>query len=158
MSGWDDIHYTIGHGLAICYNTTKVKVIKKSNYFGALEILPVLLEINQKIIFLVLVYRRPGPIGNFANNLMEVLDHFVAELHGEYRMIIIGDFNWDQMLPQHVSLFVPFSSHFSLHQRSNYSTHIKGGILDLVFDDKRESDVDWMFSPYSDHFILLVEL
>ena len=158
LSGWDDIHYSVGHGLAICFNTTKVKVIKRYNYIGALEILPVLLEINKEIIFLVVVYRRPGPIGNFVENLMEVLDHFIAELDGGYRTIIMGDFNWDQMLPQHVSTLVPFRSHFSLHQRSNYSTHIKGGILDLVFDDKRASDVDWMFSPYSDHFILLVEL
>ena len=62
------------------------------------------------------------------------------------------------ILPQHVPSLLPFSTYFNLHQRSNYSTHIKGGILDLVFDDKRDSDVEWMFSPYSDHFILLVEL
>jgi hypothetical protein len=157
---WDDVHHLVGHGLAVCYNTTKVKLLEKYNYIGALEILPVLLEINQEIIFLVLVYRHPGPIGNFVSNLMEVLDRLVAEnpIHEEYRTLIIGDFNWDQMLPQHVTSFAPFCSHFNLHQRSNYTTHIKGGILDLVFDDKRDTDVEWMFSPYSDHFILMVEL
>ena len=109
---------------------------------------------------LVLLYRPPGPIGNFVTNLIEVLDRLVTEnpIGSEYRTMVIGDFNGDQMLSQHVSSLLPFSSYFNLHQRSNYSTHIKGGILDLVFDDKRDSDVEWMFSPYSDHFILLVEL
>ena len=62
------------------------------------------------------------------------------------------------MLPGHVESLFPFSTHFNLFQRSNYSTHIKGGILDLVFDDKRDNDVQWMFSPFSDHFVLLIDL
>ena len=158
---WDDIHHSQGHGLAICYNTTKVKLINKEfNYFGTLEILPALLKIDQKMIFLVVVYRRPGPIGNFINTLMAVLDQLIMEnpITEEYRMLIIGDFNWDQMLPEHITSFVPLCSHYNLHQRSNYSTHIKGGILDLVFDDNQDTDVKWMFSPYSDHFTLLIEL
>ena len=157
---WDDVHYSVGHGLAICYNTSKVKLIREYTYFGALEILPALFEINQEMVLLVLLYRPPGPIGNFVRNLIAVLDRLVTEnpIGSEYRTLVIGDFNWDQMLPQHVSSLLPFSTYFNLHQRSNYSTHIQGGILDLVFDDKCDSDVEWMFSPYSDHFILLVEL
>ena len=62
------------------------------------------------------------------------------------------------MLPGHVESLFPFSTHFNPFQRSNYSTHIKGGILDLVFDDKRDNDVQWMFSPFSDHFVLLIDL
>ena len=127
---------------------------------GVLELLPVLLEINGEIIFLVLVYRPPGPIGNFVFTLIQVIDQLLSEypINAPYRTIIMGDFNWDQMLPEHVSTFAPFSSHFNLHQRSNYSTHNKGGILDLVFDDKGDTDVEWMFTPYSDHFILLIQL
>ena len=157
---WDDIHHSVGHGLTVCYNTAKVNVLKKYSYMGVLEILPVLLEIDKEIIFLVLVYRPPGPIGNFVTVLIQVIDQLLSEypIHAPYRTIVLGDFNWDQMLPQHVSTFAPFSSHFNLHQRSNYSTHIKGGILDLVFDDKVDTDVEWMFTPYSDHFILLIDL
>ena len=157
---WDDIHFSQGHGLAICYNTMKVKLIKEFNYFGTLEIVPVLLKIDQEMIFLVVVYRRPGPIGNFISTLMAVLDQLIMEnpITEEYRMLIIGDFNLDQMLPEHIASFTPLCSHYKLYQRSKYSTHIKGGILDLVFDDNRDTDVKWMFSPYSDHFILMIEL
>ena len=54
--------------------------------------------------------------------------------------------------------FEPLSVRFNLNQRSNYSTHIQGGILDLVFDSKRSSNVEWMFSPFSDHFVLIIDL
>ena len=157
---WDDIHEPAGHGLAICYNTTKVAVLKQYSYFGVLEILPVLLQVDNEVIFLVLVYRQPGPIGDFVNNITQVVDQILREnpISGEFRTMILGDFNWDQLLPEHVASLTPFSSHFNLFQRSNYSTHIKGGILDLVFDDKRDDDVQWMFSPFSDHFVLLIDL
>ena len=80
-------------------------------------------------------------------------------MHGdEIRTLVVGDFNCDQMLDQHVTLFASFSSRFDFHQRSKYSTHIKGGILDLVFDSKKTTDVEWMFTPFSDHFILLIDL
>ena len=150
----------MGHGLAICFNTTKVKVLKQYDYVGFLEILPVLMQIDNEIIFLVLVYRRPGPIGSFVNDLIQAMDQIMREnpISKEFRTMVIGDFNWDQMLPEHVTSLTPFSSRFNLHQRSNYSTHIKGGILDLVFDDKRADDVQWMFSPFSDHFVLLIDL
>ena len=76
---WDDLHHSVGHGLAICYNTSKVKLIKEYAYFGALEILPALFEINQEMVLLVLLYRPPGPIGNFVTNLIEVLDRLFSE-------------------------------------------------------------------------------
>ena len=157
---WKDIHEPAGHGLAICYNTEKVTVMKQYPYVGILEILPVLLKIDNEIIFLVLVYRRPGPIGTFVDNITQTLNQILREnpISGEFRTMVIGDFNWDQMLPEHVRTLIPFSSHFNLYQRSNYSTHIKGGILDLVYDSKKKDDVEWMFSPFSDHFILLIEL
>ena len=157
---WDDIHEPSGHGLAICYNTTKVTVLKQYSYYGCLEMLPVLLQIDNEIIFLVLVYRRPGPIGNFVDNITQTMDQILREnpISEEFRTMVIGDFNWDQMLPEHVATLIPFSSRFNLNQRSNYSTHIQGGILDLVFDDKRDNDVQWMFSPFSDHFVLLIDL
>ena len=157
---WDDIHEPAGHGLAICYNTTKVTLLKQYPYFGVLEILPVLLQIDNEIIFLVLVYRRPGPIGTFVNDIIQTMDQILREnpISEEFRIMVIGDFNWDLMLPEHVKSMIPFSLRFNLYQRSNYSTHIKGGILDLVFDSKTDNDIEWMFSPFSDHFVLLIDL
>ena len=60
----------------------------------------------------------------------------------------------DQMLPENVGiLLLP-----QFNQRCDYSTHIHGGILDLVFDNKKSEPVEWMPSPYSDHFVILVDL
>ena len=160
LPDWDDIHEPANHGLAICYNTKKVTVLKQFSYVGLLEILPVLLNINGENIFLTLVYRPPGPIGTFVDNITDALEQILREnaIFEEFRTIILGDFNWDQMLQEHVRTFLPLSSRFNLNQRSNYSTHIQGGILDLVFDSKRNSDVEWMFSPFSDHFVLMIDL
>ena len=157
---WDDIHEPIGHGLALCYNEEKVKVIQRFSYSGTLQLLPVLLRIENELVLIVLLYRPPGPIGTFVENLLQSIDQFTSEIfvQGNYRVIIVGDFNWDQMLPEHVRTFEPIITHFLCYQRSNYSTHIQGGILDLVFDTQKRTKVDWMFSPYSDHFILLIEL
>ena len=157
---WDDIHHPSGHGLSICYDTSRVKLVHRFNYDCILQILATLMEIDGEIVFLVLLYRPPGPIGTFVNDLIESIDMLKRNINidGDYRTLILGDFNWDQMLPEHVASFSPLCNNYSSHQRSNYSTHIRGGILDLVFDDKKETDVDWMFSPFSDHLNLLIEL
>ena len=123
--------------------------------------LPVLIEVDNEMLLLVVVYRRPGPFGTFVNGITHEINRLQQEtcIHGDdIRTIVIGDFNCDQMLDQHVASFTPFSSNFNFHQRSKFSTHIKGGILDLVYDNKKATDVDWMFSPFSDHFILLIDL
>ena len=49
-------------------------------------------------------------------------------------MLIVGDFNRDQMLPEHVAKVNPLIQNFNLSQCSQCPTHINGGILDLVFD------------------------
>lgn len=75
------------------------------------------------------------------------------------RLLILGDFNLDQKDPQHRNSFDSFMLRFDVIQRSTWSTHRYGGILDLIFDsNKSKLPVDWMPSPYSDHFVLLVEL
>ncbi len=62
------------------------------------------------------------------------------------------------MLDTHVDLFNGLCTHFSLLQRSNYSTHIHGGILDLVFHNKKQDPVEWIPTPYSDHFVLIIDV
>ena len=54
---WKDIHKPTEHGLAICYNTNKVKFINQLEGFDQIEILPVLFEIDQEQILIILVYR-----------------------------------------------------------------------------------------------------
>ncbi len=151
---WADIHKTTGHGLAICYNTNKVKIIQVFETNSTLEILPVLMDICNETVLVVLLYRPPGPIGTFIMDLMTQ----VSILPTQYRILILGDFNLDQLLDQNVGRIHPILTTFTLHQRSNYTTHIDGGILDLVLDSNSTQDVEWMPSPYSDHFVLLVQL
>ena len=68
-----------------------------------------------------------GPLGFFIDDFILLIN----DLPRQHRMLIFGDFNLDQMLPEQVD---PLIQNFSLSQRSQYSTHIHGGILDLVFD------------------------
>ena len=69
-------------------------------------------------------------------------------------MLIVGGFNIDQMLPEHVAKVDPVIQNFNLSQRSQYSTRIHGGILDLMFDTSNSNTVSSLPSPYSDHFVL----
>ena len=154
QEGWNDIHKQTLHGLAICYRESDVKIIEEIQTTNTLEILPVLVEIRNECILIVLVYRTPGPLGTFINDLIEQL----RDLPTQHRVIILGDFNADQMLPANEETFVPLIEEFNLKQRSHYSTHIHGGILDLVFDDHNSEPVSWIPSPYSDHFVLLIQI
>ena len=154
MEGWADIHKKTNHGLAICYNVSKVRIIQEFETRNTLEILPVVIEIENEHVLLVLVYRPPGAVGSFIDNLIEE----ITQLPTTYRTLIIGDFNLDQMLSENIEKINPLFAHFNLHQRSQYSTHIHGGILDLVFDNKSSELVHWIPSPYSDHFVLIFQI
>ena len=152
--GWSDVHKPTAHGIAFCYNTENVKVILEYEVLSATEMLPLLIQVRNENILLIIVYRT-GPIGNFINDLMDDLSY----LPTKYRTFIVGDFNLDQMLEENVQLFQPLINQFNFIQRSRYSTHIHGGILDLVFDNSNCNDaVSWIPSPYSDHFILFVTI
>ena len=153
IDGWSDIHKRTEHGLAFCYNTNKIKVIQEFHMNTTLEMLPVLIEIDNEYILLVLVYRT-GHIGNFINDFIEQLNL----LPKQHRTLIVGDFNIDQMLNENVEKWHILVNEFQLHQRSQYSTHSHGGILDLVFDNKSSELVSWIPSPYSDHFVLFFQI
>ena len=100
---------------------------------------------------LVLVYRT-GPLHNFVSEFTQEL----TRLPTSKRTIILGDFNMDQMLSNNVEILQPLVTRFHLQQRVKFSTHIQGGILDIVFDNCETSeDADWLPSPYSDHFIIV---
>ena len=83
----------------------------------------------------------------------------LEELHvQEYNTVLLGDFNLDQMLNSNIELFHDICTRYMFTQRSNYSTHIYGGILDLVFHNKKQEPVEWIPSPYSDHFVLTIDV
>ena len=46
------------------------------------------------------------------------------------RILLLGDFNLDQMLQEIVNKMHPLTQPFHLHQRSQYSTHVQVDVLD----------------------------
>ena len=56
---WKNIHKPTEHGLAICNNTSRVTIESIANVTSDFEILSVVMEIESKLILLVVVYRPP---------------------------------------------------------------------------------------------------
>jgi ATP-dependent DNA helicase PIF1 len=153
---WKTIHHpTSAHGLAICFNTDIVVVEKQYDPISDIEMLPLLLRLDQSLVLLILVYRPPNSPRNVFIDQLKLQMSLIKEV-GRYRTIVLGDFNTDQMLPENVNAYQSFCQQHNFTQRSKYSTHIQGGILDLVFDNEANEPVEWMPSPYSDHFVLLI--
>jgi hypothetical protein len=132
-------------------------VVKEFPTVNEIEMLPVLLKIDDEQVLVILVYQPPGrPRNVFPYQLLQQLER-LDDIQS-CRTILIGDFNADQLLPENVDAYTDLCQHFNFHQRCHYSTHIHGGILDLVFDTKKNNPVQWMPTPYSDHFVLMIDL
>ena len=98
MAGWDGIHKLTNLGLAIYFDTEKVKVITAYQVTSALEVLPVLMEIDDETVILVVVYRKSGPVGLFIQDLIGIRLEFPTEC----RTFVIGDFNLNQSLYENI--------------------------------------------------------
>ena len=119
----------------------------------------VLMSIDGEQVLIVLLYRPPVTTQQQIRYFIEELTDQLAELQiGQYNTIVLGDFNLDQMHDPYIELFHGICMQFSLTQRSSYSTHIHGGILDLVFHNRKQESVEWIPSPYSDHFVLVIDI
>ena len=156
---WCNIHRHTPHGLAICYNTDKVAIVEEEFEieFDQLEILPIGVKVGKEHVLIVLVYRPSSfPKRLFLDQLRRQVQNFPRHRYG--RIIVLGDFNLDLKSPEHISCFSELCNQFHFMQRSKWSTHKYGGILDLVFDDGSDKLVTWLPSPYSDHFILMIEM
>ena len=157
---WKSEHKHSAHGLAFCYDASKVEVVKSdfNILFPDLEIFPVGVKVGQEKIMFVLVYRPQDASKRVF--LHQLLSQLMTLHTGEYeRLIILGDFNLDQKSPEHSDCFAALMEHFDFIQRSTWSTHKFGGMLDLIFDnDKSKKPAEWIPSPYSDHFVLMFEL
>ena len=72
------------------------------------------------------------------------------------RILLLGDFNLIQILQEIVNKMDPLTQLFNLHQRSRYSPHVQGGILDLVLIQENQK-VYYGFPHYivtNLHFVL----
>ena len=58
----------------------------------------------------------------------------------------------------YIDLFGNVLTRFAFTQRLNYSAHTYGEILDLISRNRKQIPVEWLLSPYSDHFILLIDV
>ena len=81
----------------------------------------------------------PGSLGSFIDDFISMIN----ELPAQHSMLVAVDFNPDfnQMLPDHVAKVDPLIQNFNLSQCSQYSTHILGGILNLVFGTSNSNTV-----------------
>ena len=106
-------------------------------------------------IMLLVVYRKPGSVLDF----IDLFEEQIQSLPTNKRLLIVGDFNLDQRDINLVKLFDDVINKFSLTQRSNFTTHSQGGILDLVFDNNKDADTAKILPvPFSDHFITFFDL
>ena len=114
------------------------------------------MTIGEERVLIVLLYRPPGqaPTTAFVQSLMIELEHLRSNISEiGYRTIVTGDFNMSGNTDALNEVFPPTI----FYQRSQYSTHVHGGILDLVYDDKKSDPVEWVPSPYSDHFVIIFD-
>ena len=98
-----------------------------------LEVFPVALEIEKDTLLLIILCCIPGPLftlGTFIGDFILL----ISELPTQHKILIIDDLNLDQMLPENVAKNDPLIQNFNLSQCSQYSTHIQGGLLNVVFD------------------------
>ena len=83
------------------------------------------------MLLIIVYWRAPGPLNSFIDGFILLIN----ELPTQHRIFIVGDFNLDQMLPANVAKVDPLIQNLNLSERSQYSAHIHGGLLDFVFDD-----------------------
>ena len=154
LNGWKGVHKNVQHGLTLWCKVRKMNTIEIIDIPSVLEKLSVVLEIEMETISLVVVYRMPGPLSSFIDDSIST----ISELSAQYRAQIDGYVNLDQMLPTIVTKIEPLIQNFNLSQRSQYSTHIRGGILNLVFDTSNSNVVPSLSLAYNDHFVLFFQI
>ena len=118
-----------------------------------------MIQIEGEEVLVVLLYRPPITDQQQIHHFIDELTYQLGVLQiDQHNTIILGDFNLDQLHHPYIDLFHGICDRFLLTQRANYSTHVFGGILDLVFHNKKQEPVEWTPSPYSDHFVLIVDV
>ena len=83
----------------------KVNIIEVTEIPSYLEILPIVLEIEKETILLVIVYCVHGLLGSFIDDFISLIN----ELPTQHRMVIVGCFNFDIILPDHATKVDPLN-------------------------------------------------
>ena len=154
LDDWKDIHNNTQHGLALYYKVSKVNIIEVIDIPSTIEIFQIVLEIKKETFLLVMLSWAPGPVGSFIDQFILLMN----ELPIQHRILIVGDFIFDQMLPKNVANTAPLIQSFDMSQHSQYLTHVHGAILDLVFASSNSNIVSVLPLPYSDHFVLFLQI
>ena len=82
-----------------------------------LKVLPIVLEIEKETLLLEIVYRAPKLLRTVIDDVILLIN----ELQTHYRILIVCDFNLDQMLLEKVAKVDFLFQNFNLLQRSQYS-------------------------------------
>ena len=122
-----------------------------------MELMSMLRSTEGEQVLLGLIYQ--PPVANQQEIRLLELTVQLEQLHiDEYNTIVLGDFNLDQMHHPYIDLFKNILTCFAFTQCSNYSTHIYGQILHLVFHNRKQTPVELLPLSYSNHFVLLISL
>ena len=139
------------HGLDLCCNASNTNIIEVINIPNVLDVLSIVLEIEKETFLLALVCHMLGPYDIFIDNFVLLIN----EPSTQYRILIAGDYNLDQTLPENVAKVDPLIQNLTLSQDSQYSIRIHWGTLDLLFDTPNSNTVSSLPLPYSDNFVFV---
>ena len=73
-------------------------------------VLPIVLEIERDIFLFLIVHCMTGPLGPF----IDVIIFLINELPAQHSLLAVGDFNFSQMLSEHVAKVDPLIQNFNL--------------------------------------------
>ncbi len=105
--------------------------------------------------YFVVVYRPPGPQGNFLDELDVLLSTFPEDVNP---LVMIGDFNI-HMDKHHAADFHTLLASFDLNRVLTMATHKSGNQLDFIYTRHCSTDhVLVSLLHTSDHFILTLNL
>ena len=76
----------------------KVNIIEVIDIPSGIEVLPIILDIGKETSLLVKVYCALSSVGSFIDDFILLL----IELPTQHKILIVGDFNVDQVLPGNV--------------------------------------------------------
>lgn len=121
-NNWKSFDRFTSHGLAICYQTSKISLSNNFLFFHPLRrILPVLSREGDTHMLKVLIYPPPGRIETFIADLIEAL-HSLPVHHWT---VIMDNFNIDQKFQGSISLLAALLQEFSFIQCNSIATHIQ---------------------------------
>ena len=158
-NAWEDIHVTSEHGLAICYRTNEIQLVCELATASIIESCAYKFRYKEYDFIIVLIYRKPGPKHEFVRFLTEQVSAYKKD-HSECRIIILGDFNLDQLEKNNIDYFAPLNE-LKFKQKVDKATHNMGGILDLIFDNYVHlnfENIEVLPTAFSDHFKIFYSL